>query len=227
MSSRILLVEGVQDREFFVALLGQCYLREVDVLPPKAALPDLALGGGWTNVLKALPILLDQMKQEDGPERMGVVIDADYAGHPDSGGGFPRRYAEVADILSNHGYRKAENSLVRGTVFEHLDGLPPVGLWVMPDNSGDGMLEDFLSRAVTHPAQGLLLEHGRQAIANLPVTLFNPTLHKSKALISTWRAWQKKPGASLGQCVNDGLLDLTQEIAAEFISWLQATYRTL
>lgn len=223
MPSRILLVEGAQDRDFFVALLRRCSLQDINVVPPKEALPDLALGGGWTNVLKALPTLLDQMKQEDGPERLGVVIDAD---HTDSNGGFPRRYAEVTAILNSHDYREAKNSLVRGAVFEHLDGLPSVGLWIMPDHSSDGMLEDFLSRVVTHPDQRLLLDHGRQAIAKLPVTLFNPALHESKALISTWRAWQKKPGAPLGQCVKDDLLDLTQEIAVEFISWLRVIYKT-
>ncbi|MFA7241384.1 MAG: DUF3226 domain-containing protein [Sulfuricellaceae bacterium] len=225
MSCPILLVEGAEDREFFVALLKRCSLPNVEVAPPNKAFPESALGGGWTNVLKALPQLLDDMKQEDGPERLGVVIDADYADYPDSKGGFPQRYAEVAAILASRGYRKSEQPLGRGTVFEHLDGLPPVGLWIMPDHAGDGMLEDFLGCAVTSD-QRRLFDHGRQAIANLPVILFNQKLHNSKALVSTWRAWQKKPGASLGQCVKDDLLDLTQEIAADFISWLQITYKT-
>lgn len=209
MSRPILLVEGAEDRDFFVALLKRCSLPDVEVSPPNKALPGSALGNGWTNVLKVLPQLLDDMKQEDGPERLGVVIDADYADYPDSNGGFSQRHAKVAAILSSHGYRESEKPSGRGTVFEHPDGLPPVGLWIMPDHADDGMLEDFLNRAVTHPNQRLLLDHGQQAIANLPVILFNQTLHSSKALISTWRAWQKKPGASLGQCVKDDLLDFT------------------
>lgn len=108
-------------------------------------------------------------------------------------------------------------------MFAHGDGLPPIGLWIMPNNLADGMLENFVEQLIHTPEQQALLAHARSAIGGLPTTLFRP-IHSTKALIGTWRAWQKTPNGPLYQAIKDGALDLGSLPAQRFQNWLKATF---
>lgn len=211
MTKEMLLVEGESDRTFFVAYC-KAYCdgmkrSKIEVFPPKAV---GAQGNGWGNALQHLANLVAQLRNGD-IERLGIVLDADYLPN----GGFAQRLHDVQEKLQASGFML---STTDNQMFYHPDAPHPIGIWLMPNHQNDGMLEDFVQDLIVDPVQADLLNHAKQSIAVLPTILFNRDLHLAKATVCTWRAWQKEPSASLGQALNNQLLDRSQ--AMGFENWL-------
>ncbi|MBU1224839.1 MAG: hypothetical protein KKA22_10305 [Gammaproteobacteria bacterium] len=226
MPGKILLVEGPEDREFFFAALKYSGLGNVQIEPkiPRESHPDVR-GNGVDNLLTALELQVKKLFEEDGPEALGIVLDADHStGNPSCDFGFTVRRNQVADILTSHGWHPALSASSKGEIFSNPNGLPPIGLWVMPDHQSDGMLEDFVASLVIGHDQQTLLIHAQSTVSNLPTKLFDPVLHTTKANVATWRAWQKPPGTPLNRLVENGILDLSLNPASDFTDWLKATF---
>lgn len=226
MVGKVLLVEGANDRDFFQSVLTYSKLKDVNIEPKTPRQVDASIKkDGVGNLLNALPLQLGKLKEADGIERLGIVIDADHATNdPSCNFGFSIRRKQVAEVLASQGWVPISTHATKGEFFRHPDGLPDVGLWVMPDHGADGMLEDFVVPLIVSPDQQQLFQHAQATVGNLPVTLFNPKLHTTKAQIATWRAWQKTPGGSLGKVLQNEALDLTLSPASEFIHWLKTTF---
>lgn len=219
MGRSVLLVEGSDDRDFFDTYCKLLDLSNIEVFPPKAL--NTATRNGWSNLVTNLPLLLNQIKAGD-VDKAGIILDADYP--PDNSGGFLKRYQFITEKLAAFGYvMPVQLNLNKGEVFSHGDGLPSFGLWIMPDHKSDGMLENFVEGMVSDATQFSLLNHAEQSINNLPNTLFNITLHKTKAKVFTWRAWQKRPGISLGKALQDGILDRTKSV--NFEGWIKMVFQ--
>ena len=154
MEPYVLLVEGNDDQDFFKAYCELIGKSNVEVIPPKTL--DISSGDGWSNLVKNLPVLLGQIKAGD-VEKFGIVLDADYP--PNNKGGFSNRFQLVTDKLAEFGYIIPKKpSHKTGDIFTHSDGLPSIGLWIMPDHQGDGMLEDFVVGMVLDATQISLLK---------------------------------------------------------------------
>lgn len=219
MGKYLLLVEGNDDQDFFKAHCELIGITSVEVIPPKTL--DISTGDGWSNLVKNLPILLSQIKAGD-VDRLGIVLDADY--QPDNNGGFQKRFQLVTDELKKIGYSiPCKPTQNKGDIFQHPDGLPAVGLWIMPDHKSDGMLEGFIENLLSDATQLRLIKHVESSIDTLPNTLFNKSLHLTKAKIFTWRAWQKRPGVSLSKALQDGILDRSKSV--DFESWLKQVFQ--
>lgn len=219
MGKYVLLVEGNDDQDFFKAHCELIGIASVEVIPPKTL--DAATGDGWSNLVKNLPILLSQIKAGD-VDKLGIVLDADYP--PDNNGGFKKRFQLVTDELTKIGYSIPNKpNQNKGEIFEHSDGLPSVGLWIMPDHKSDGMLEGFVENLLSDVTQISLIKHVESSINSLPNTLFNKSLHLTKAKIFTWRAWQKRPGVPLSKALQDGILDRSKSI--NFENWLKQVFK--
>lgn len=227
MPGKVLLVEGPDDRDFFLAALQRSNLQSVLIEPkvPRESNSNIR-GNGVDNLLTALELQINKLFDADGPEALGVVLDADHTTNdPSCDFGFSVRRNQVTTILARHGWQPALSGLSMGEVFQNANGLPPIGLWVMPDHNSDGMLEDFVTPLVKGLDQQNLLAHAQHTVSHLPTKLFNPVLHTTKANIATWRAWQKPPGITLSKLIGSGALDLSLSPAAEFIDWLKATFQ--
>jgi hypothetical protein len=95
-----------------------------------------------------------------------------------------------------------------------------VGVWVMPDNSSDGMLEDFLAATVPE-GQRALWSHAAQATT--AARQFGATfaeMHRRKAELHAWLAWQDPPGVALGHAVREQMFTVECVAAQEFVGWL-------
>jgi len=143
MAEHILLVEGESDRSFFEAVCKTLKLQpSVTVAPPKD------VGGSHNTkegVFNHLPILLNQLGDAQ-ITHLAVVVDADSAVN---GGGCQRAIDKVTKIVEPYGFTLASNP-VGGVFFQNDDGLADFGLWVMPNNSDEGMLEDWIKSCI-HP----------------------------------------------------------------------------
>lgn len=212
---RVLLVEGETDQGFLIEVLKVLNLQvDVKVAPPKE------LGGSYNSkqgVFNYLPNLLNQLA--DGSLiHLAVVVDADTG--PD--GGYQRTYDLVNEIVKPIGYSLKANP-IGGLIFEHNDGLADFGLWVMPDNTQEGMLEDWLKECIHHN-ELTLFAHAQSVVEELPKPQKFKSIHRSKAEVATWLAWQKQPGHGLYRAVTDQLLDSNKPLYSQLIAWLTHIY---
>lgn len=203
--SKMLLVEGNDDYHVVLNLQGSRRIRVLD----KAQIHDLK---GVEALLESLPV---RIKASTGGA-VGAIVDAD----TDLAG----RWHGIRNNLRQLGYTEVpDDPLPQGTIVQPPpDTLrPKVGIWLMPDNSTSGILEDFLRFLV--PSDDPLIAAAEQAIDNLPVTPF-PEKDRSKALMHTWLAWREEPGKPFGQAITAHYLDAGVPQADVFVKWLQTLF---
>lgn len=101
--------------------------------------------------------------------------------------------------------------------------LPRIGIWIMPDNQTNGILEDFLRFLV--PQEGALFQHVQSSVSTIPKAdrRFS-SLAEPKAIIHTWLAWQKDPGKPLGTAITARFLDPNVAQVDVLVSWLNRLF---
>lgn len=212
----ILLVEGDADRSFFEVICRQLSIdASIRVAAPKDLIVSKPIKNSKEGVFTLLPELLKQL--EDGTtEKLAVIVDADSMVN---GGGFQKAYDRIGRIVEPAGFGLVSGKLVAGLVFEHNDGLADLGLWVMPNNADEGMLEDWITQCL-HPGEGALYQHAGMSIDAIPGGHKFKPLHRTKAEVATWLAWQEKPGHGLYNAASPGLLNTNAPLFVELHAWL-------
>ena len=205
MARRVLLVEGDDDERVLRQVCRSRALPQPDKFMPC---------DGVDALLKAISV---HLRAGAAPgDVVGVVVDAD----ADPGA----RWQAVRDRLSAAGYADAPSAPdPDGTVLEPPAGsiLPKAGIWLMPDNSGPGILEDFLRFLV--PAPNVLFDHAEASVASIPERLFSPN-DEPKALIHTWLAWQKEPGRPYGTAIAARFLNPDVPQVRVLAEWLRRLF---
>lgn len=218
-----LLVEGEHDRLFAEACCERIGLKhEIQIGPPSQLTGNIArTGNGKGNAIKLLPDLIEQLN-DGSVTRLGLVLDADFL--ETDGLGFGKTWRQVTDLLIQYGYQipPPPQTTGCGFCFPHVDGLADFGLWIMPNNFADGMLEDFVKASVTEAEQPLL-QHACATVAALPDPKFKPN-RKSKAEVASWMAWQASPGQGINGAVGAGLLNFDHGMARQYIEWLSKVF---
>lgn len=133
-------------------------------------------------------------------------------------------WERVRAALLSAGYDDAPGAPVaNGIILPARGSLPRVGLWMMPDNSSPGMLENFLQSLVT--AADALLPRARSAVEAIPPgeRRFR-SVHETKAILHTWLAWKEEPGTPLGLALTRKYLDAAQPAAIGFRDWLLGVF---
>lgn len=219
-SDSTLLVEGEADRGFFEALCRSLHLDpRVEVAPPRRF---GARRDSKQAVFNIVPTLLDNLLDREGA-RLAVVVDADSHEH---GGGFERTVEQFSRKVAEYGYHRSSGAAASqpGVLFAHEDGLKDLGLWVMPNNADEGMLEHWIAQCVSAEEQPRLA-HAHRVIDELPFDPKFKALHRFKADIATWLAWQARPGEGLYNSVEAGLLDSTSPLYIGLTVWLERIFR--
>jgi hypothetical protein len=217
--NKVLLVEGDADRNLFAQLCKNlAFSPEISVASPRDLNPESR--DGKQAVLKQVSILLKQFADlETGSQRrLAVVIDADHKG--EGGLGFQKTVEQFMNIVGELGFMLvSDSSNNHGLIFQHSDGLPDLGLWVMPNNDSDGMLEDWIKDCI-HQDEKPLFTHAESIVEALNPKRFKP-IHLSKAEVATWLAWQEQPGHGLYLTVTGQLLDANKPLYTDLIAWLK------
>ncbi len=205
-----LLVEGKNDRHVIWALCQQHGLpKEFSVEVPKENEDE---GQGIEVLLDVLPV---KLKQEE-LLTLGIVVDADQD--------LAARWQSIRDKLTAFGYKDIPKTLpLKGWVDAQPD-LPRIGVWVMPNNQITGMLEDFVAYLI--PEHDQLKRKAESILLEIEQGQLNryTEIHRSKALIHTWLAWQKTPGMPMGQAITTKALCYDAAIAQTFINWLKSLF---
>lgn len=201
VSRKILLVEGTDDRHVIMHLCGNRGLPELEIRQY----------GGVSKLLPNLPV---QLKASD-VDVLGVVLDADTD--------LNARWDSLKNLLAQVGYTGLPyKPISTGTIIDApADALlPKVGIWIMPNNTTTGNLEDFLRFLV--PSESKLFAHVQNSVAGIPEEerRFHKNM-KSKAVIHTWLAWQEEPGKPLGTAITARYLDHEVPQVDDFVVWLR------
>lgn len=203
---KILLVEGIDDEHVIKHLCGTRGLPKLDEIKPHE---------GIDRLLESFPV---RLKASEHGDVVGIIVDADEQ--------IASRWAGLRDRLIHAGYGNVPaNPVVDGTIVFPPEGtiLPRVGLWIMPDNQANGILEDFLRMLV--PAGSSLFAHVESSVAAIPANekrFSNVAI--PKVLIHTWLAWQQEPGKPLGTSISSRFLDPTVPQVDILVSWLNRLY---
>ena len=94
-----------------------------------------------------------------------------------------------------------------------------LGVWRMPDNQIEGMLETFLL-CLAHKGSSKVRDFAFET-ANKARSLGAPfsQQHIDKAVIHTWLAWQERPGQPFGIALKAEWLDPKSTTARPFVDW--------
>lgn len=202
-----LLVEGNDDQHVVWAL---CQKRNV----PETF--DVINCESVENVLKSLAV---RLRLADNNSRIGVVMDADT--------NLKSRWDSFISILKRTGKYDCDalNLPQDGLVLEPIDKIyPKVGIWLMPDNNQNGILEDFMM-ALAKPDDALM-KKSEDVLTDLEaegIQKYKP-VHRSKAKIHTYLAWQDVPGRPMGQAITANILNSDSDTAVKFADWLKELF---
>lgn len=154
-------------------------------------------------------------KQAASNRVLGIVVDADAA--------ISGRWQRNSQILTDSKkYNVPEVLPEEGLVLYPIDADDPkIGVWVMPDNRLNGMLEDFLAMLAVNDKE--LLDEVDVTLERIESKELNKykAVHKAKARIHTFLAWQEEPGASMGNAIAKSYLKADSDQAVLFVNWLR------
>ena len=201
--TRQLIVEGNDE----VKIIEKLFMRLK--LPRNFELVD---GEGNETVRRSLSVRIKAANPED---IIGIVIDAEKS--------LENSWKSIRNSFIKNGYSVPKSLPKSGGIYTQAE-LPKVGVWVMPNNDDEGMIEDFIRLLV--PENDDLMPLVKQTLTKIQtqnLERFKPTF-RAKALIHTWLAWQSKPGTPLGQAVFKKYIDTDKQLCQDFIAWLQQLF---
>ncbi len=205
--NQVLLVEGNDDLHVISALCCQFGIKET------FKIEDCK---GVDRILNGLPV---RLKGSGDIKTIGIVVDADVDMERrwlavrrilvDSG-----RYDAVPDVCPNGGL------ILKPRIADDIK----VGVWIMPDNRTNGMLENFVAFLV--PEEDDLMPVVDETLAGIESRKLNrySIVHHDKARIHTWLAWQESPGTPMGMAVTKKYLTTTPAICQDFVDWLNLLF---
>lgn len=201
----ILLVEGNDDEQVIYQLCNHHEYENRERF-------TVDVTDGYTNLRKQL-----RVRPKTGNHNiLAAVVDADE--------GIEQRWQSISDALAKAGYDTIpDEPSIEGTILQSVGILPRLGVWLMPNNKDEGILEDFLQSLANE--DDALFEKARESVDDIPqeARLFKNT-YLSKAYIHTWLAWQEEPGTPLGLGITKKYLDGDAPTAVAFMNWLRTTF---
>lgn len=148
-------------------------------------------------------------------QTIGIVVDADTD--------IQDRREQIKGIFQNKNYLIQNMSNENGIIIEQFD-MPKIGIWIMPDNMSNGMIEDFIKILIPQNDNLLpIAENILNEIENKQINQYK-LIHKSKALIHTWLAWQEEPGTPMGLAITKSYLTTNKELCLKFVKWLELLF---
>jgi len=197
-----LLVEGPDDAQAFFHLLRYYGLHTQVTIQQKE---------GIDNLLESLEVELKRRAET----RLGIIVDADTD--------IDNRWQALRYRLAEAGYTAIPLHPASGGTILKQEERPVVGLWLMPDNTIPGMLEDFMSLLI--PAEDVLWPMAQDVVLQVVAKDRRfPATQAMKANMHTWLSWQEEPGKPLGQAITKRYLDANAPHAQQIIMWIRKLF---
>ncbi|MEI7583235.1 DUF3226 domain-containing protein [Runella sp.] len=206
---KFLVVEGNDD----VHVIANIWKEYVGDQPSVFYIDD---SKGFSNVYGKLEAYC--LRKKPNVEAIGVVIDAD--------ADLDARWESIKYNLEKLGYDVPEAPAFGGTIIGSQERNPTIGIWLMPDNNAAGMLEDFVKYLV--PENDILLIEADRILEEIEEGQLHKynSIHKAKARIHTWLAWQEDPGTPMGLAITKSYLNTNTVLCQQFVSWLNQLFNS-
>lgn len=218
IENRVLLVEGTDDLHVLAHIFkahgfeGKIIIRDQEGVDKIKKRLDEKF---FENLLEDLSVELK------GSEvvALGIVVDADLD--------LTARWQSLANKLKDLKYEGVPDlPNATGTICEGED-LPKIGVWLMPDNTLPGMLEDFVKLLVPDE-QEKLLHRAIEAVDSIPeeekLFVTDNSDKTSKAQIHTYLAWQERPGVPYGVAIREKFLKADSPHTQNIMSWIRELF---
>lgn len=198
---QILLVEGKDDQHVIWALCKKFNVLENFKVKPT---------DGIDNLFKQLPVRL----KEADLTSLGIIVDADT--------NIQSRWATLSNLLKDKIPDFPNEPDTKGIILKHDD--LKIGIWLMPNNETNGMLESFIEFLI--PADDQLLTIVNNHLNQIEADKLNQykAIHRDKALIHAWLALQENPGTPMGLSITKKYLTTDVEQCQKLINWLKALF---
>lgn len=199
-----LLVEGNDDQHVIWALCEKFHVAETfDVIDCE----------GIDKLSNQIPIRFKQSEIQT----LGFIIDADSE--------LINRWHSLRSILILQGLSVPDILPNTGLIINML-GKIKIGVWIMPNNNLNGMLEDFVSFLIPKGDDLLPIVHSvLDDIEQRNLSRYSP-IHKSKALIHSWLSLQEEPGSPMGLGITKRYLTTDEDTCARLIGWIDELFNT-
>ncbi|WP_414545485.1 DUF3226 domain-containing protein [Nostoc sp. CCY0012] len=202
-----LFVEGEQDKRVIP------YLLEANGIPWEKGNEPVYIqprgGNDFTNYW------ISARLKEAGLTHFGLILDAD----EDSSTSWQSIRNACLSSIPDIPHEIPETGLIHLT---HA-GIK-FGIWIMPDNQLQGMLETFLAYMVYDESQ-VLWKYAQKVVGeskNQGAKFISS--HHDKACIYTWLAWQDPPGRQLHNAIEEKILHPQHPKAQVFVNWFKNLY---
>lgn len=203
-SECLLLVEGSDDKAMVIHL-GKV----VSPFPTFYVSPR----GSVEQVLDAI----GQEVRAPGRKAVGIVVDANESRRD--------RWRSVRGRLEKAGVDVPMRLDRSGTIIQESTRLPRVGIWVMPDNTSDGELEDFAFTML--PDVDPVWPRSVRYIDEIPREDRRFKEKKERrAKLYAWLATREKP-RQMGLAIEARDLQVNGTLAATFVDWLRTLFGDL
>lgn len=207
---KILLVEGKQDVRVIPELIEANGVNWGTRNSPVVYVRDY---DGYSNLVD--PDVISTELQASGLSALGIMIDAD--------NNTSERWQSIRDASLKSIPDLPETLPEEGLIHIAPNGIK-FGIWLMPDNKMDGMLETFLTYIIPIGSEVLwqFAQEVTQEAKNKGAMFTDFQL--DKANIYTWLAWQVPPGRQLHQAITERILDPKHPSAQRFVTWFRTLY---
>jgi len=203
----LLLVEGKDDFHVIHSLCKQFNISVRNLENPEGGNFSVIDCKGIDELFEQIPV---RFKSSQSISTIGIIIDADT--------NLKNRWSTLQEILSKLGFNTPKKFPEAGLILKEEKF--KIGVWIMPNNNLNGMLEDFISFLVPNDDQ--LLPIVNSTLDSIEKQKLNKyaLIHKSKAVIHSWLAWQEEPGTPMGLSITKRYLTTDEKTCLRLIKWL-------
>ena len=201
-----LLVEGPDDFNSVIHLLAR---HGFDWDDDSRVRPHVSHRGGIDGLLKDIPVFLKSAAYQ----RVGIVCDAN--------SDLARRWHQIKSRAGREGIDLPDLPDRAGTIVK--GSRARIGVWVMPDNTLPGALEDFLCRLIPDDDPTWTFADETVVMAR---HLEAPCKEKDhvKSRLHTWLAWREEPGTPFGIAMKSGYFGKGSDEALRFVAWFHRLF---
>ena len=214
INENVLLVEGDNDKRVIPEFIEQNGIEwEIE---PKKYVVKIKAKDSKESLLKQKNIETELKAR--GLKSLGIVVDGD--DNP------ANRMQRIEQIYQSLGQKSDNNLSSDGLIFQ-LDKGIKFGVWMMPDNKSEGMLETFLSCLIdtNNPTENDLWEYVEEVVNKAgEIGATYKQVHLDKAKIHTWLAWQNEPGCQLHQAIKYKILNPNHPKGQSFFRWFKELF---
>ena len=159
--------------------------------------------------------VIEAYLKESGLRAIGIILDADEQ--------INARWSTVKKRCKKRDATFPDELPAEGLIHIAPNGLR-IGVWIMPDNRSDGMLETLLSHLLV-PERFPLWKFAQAASAEARIhgAPYSDS-HRDKARIHTYLSWLEPPGRQLHVSVLARALDARSPLGERFVRWFIALF---